>query len=683
MSDDNAFVIPEMEPIPIGKLSMLQLQQIISVCCVDSYIAPRLATAMKALDRGTIDDVKYVGRAPAAATATDKGHIVDMCHLMGVRIDCGWLDEEMVYGLDFFGLLGLVECIASASNLRRIQVTDIVKEVEDQLKTYSSAEMNISLKGIIISCLLNDVMKSVIKCKTAKKVWNDLILAHKGLSDTSDTEIAALRLKFNAFKSLEGEKVNGTFTRLKYFLNDLENTGVIIQAEVNDTFVNSLPRKWLSMNQTQRDSDSDVEEDQMTNNEFMVDLNDEYHERALLDEGTTKIRAFMAIVEDEPYVEKADARSDYTHVDLYYVEDQRKNLVNKFHVLKQELSLHKSELCNLKNTVSINCSLQNEVISVNLENKSLKDEISDLKKVIEKWTCSKVTLEQLLIVSINCSLHEMDNQTSDTVSPTYVIKKKTNKTPAVPNTCSDKKVDSSTEQLFLTLMEEANGLKKQTENPSSTSLSISQSSSSKSNSGCSRHMTGVKQYLHRYSEESGPKVVFGDDSSENNVYFMEHYARKGDPIRSPTGIGAGLREHLSPMERPDKIPIGDRGGFGAWFANRIWGWRVAAPPQTRPIAIPTCKPRRFESFWNPDLLSHLILKLHHLLSELRLIQMARRVSDYRIRRITDRGNEKVDRDPGNISEIKGLRRRVRDLEIQHEIRQIRKRIRELELQREM
>nr|GEY63422.1 hypothetical protein [Tanacetum cinerariifolium] len=95
-------------------------------------------------------------------------------------------------------------------------------------------------------------------------------------------------------------------------------------------------------------------------------------------------------------------------------------------------------------------------------------------------------------------------------------------------------------------------------------------------------------------------------------------------------------------------------------------------------------------------------------SELRLIQIARRVSDYRIRRIADRGNEedgpdsrargdrfyhnrrsadrgneKVDRDPGNIFEIKGLRRRVRDLEIQHEIRHIQKRIRELELQREM
>nr|GEW64821.1 reverse transcriptase domain-containing protein [Tanacetum cinerariifolium] len=61
-----------------------------------------------------------------------------------------------------------------------------------------------------------------------------------------------------------------------------------------------------------------------------------------------------------------------------------------------------------------------------------------------------------------------------------------------------------------------------------------------------------------------------------------------------------------------------------------------------------------------------------------LIQMARH-RFYHNRRSADQGNEKVDRDPGNISEIKRLRRRVRDLKIQHKIRQIRKRIRELEL----
>jgi 2-oxoglutarate dehydrogenase E1 component len=34
------------------------------------YIAPRLFTAMKVLDRGTFEDIKYAGRAPSAATAT-------------------------------------------------------------------------------------------------------------------------------------------------------------------------------------------------------------------------------------------------------------------------------------------------------------------------------------------------------------------------------------------------------------------------------------------------------------------------------------------------------------------------------------------------------------------------------------------------------------------------------------
>nr|GEU74959.1 retrovirus-related Pol polyprotein from transposon TNT 1-94 [Tanacetum cinerariifolium] len=71
--------------------------------------------------------------------------------------------------------------------------------------------------------------------------------AHERPSDTKDTKIAALILKFNAFKALEGEKLNGTFTRLKFLLNDLENNGVLIsQDEVSATFVNSLPRKLLN-----------------------------------------------------------------------------------------------------------------------------------------------------------------------------------------------------------------------------------------------------------------------------------------------------------------------------------------------------------------------------------------------------------------------------------------------------
>ncbi|GKB02445.1 hypothetical protein Tco_0830534 [Tanacetum coccineum] len=259
---------------------------------------------------------------------------------------------------------------------------------------------------------LEPYLLEVLENKPLMPMWNDLILAHEGPSDRRDTKIAALRLKFNAFKALE--------------------------AEVNATFVNNLPRKWLSMSQTQRannsikndslatlfgkynyeeglidqiyeletsrfsiqassskalisnthlqDNNSYVEEDTRSNSEFLADLNDEFHDKALFsnqksfykrsrrvgsakkpmdksnetffaygklgkykglkaeidiitkkidamskgksekglvaesfdwdeksvssdDEGVTRVKAFMAIAEDEPSVGKADARS--------------------------------------------------------------------------------------------------------------------------------------------------------------------------------------------------------------------------------------------------------------------------------------------------------------------------------------------------------------------------------------
>nr|GEV18103.1 retrovirus-related Pol polyprotein from transposon TNT 1-94 [Tanacetum cinerariifolium] len=46
---------------------------------------------------------------------------------------------------------GLSKCKASESNVRRIQVKDTVKEVEDHLKTYSSAGMDISWNGLCLN----------------------------------------------------------------------------------------------------------------------------------------------------------------------------------------------------------------------------------------------------------------------------------------------------------------------------------------------------------------------------------------------------------------------------------------------------------------------------------------------------------------------------------------------------
>ncbi|GJR80014.1 retrovirus-related pol polyprotein from transposon TNT 1-94 [Tanacetum coccineum] len=85
-------------------------------------------------------------------------------------------------------------------------------------------------------------------------------------------------------------------------------------------------------------------------------------------------------------------------------------------------------------------------------------------------------------LTLDTSLPKKTRPTSVKVSPRYVIKRKTeNKSLVVSKSYTDKKADSSIKQLLLTLMEEVKGLKKQIETPSGTSPSNSQSSSSKSN----------------------------------------------------------------------------------------------------------------------------------------------------------------------------------------------------------
>ncbi|GJX78295.1 hypothetical protein Tco_0325106, partial [Tanacetum coccineum] len=71
------------------------------------------------------------------------------------------------------------------------------------------------LKIIIISCLPDDMMESVISCETAKATW----------------------------------------TGLKTLLNELTNDGVTLSKhKINVDFVNSLPEKWLSFSQGHRNS---------------------------------------------------------------------------------------------------------------------------------------------------------------------------------------------------------------------------------------------------------------------------------------------------------------------------------------------------------------------------------------------------------------------------------------------
>ncbi|GJZ92226.1 retrovirus-related pol polyprotein from transposon TNT 1-94 [Tanacetum coccineum] len=370
------------------------------------------------------------------------------------------------------------------------------------------------------------------------------ILAHEGPFKTRDTKIAALRLKFNAFKALEREKVNGTFTRLKCLLNDPENNGVSIPQAV--------------------DSDSDVEEDTRINNEFLADQNAEFHDWALLANqkryykrsgraGSTKkpidktketcfacgklghfqkdcpstktstpsyhssnktyskpkfqsnstpqhnqsvdnhqkdykrkyngLEAKIAIL-TKKINSLSEGKSekglwvrkhvlDYTHVDLYYVEDQRRNLLSKFNSLNQELS-----------------SLPSNIVRALGGKGKKKDDISSKEVLFSKAaespseTVPKTTSDSESRCGNPEPLPPLPKLIGSDWSTVKAPKKKAKTvSPSAPDPDPVKKADSSTEQLLLTLIKEVKGLKEQIKIPSDTSSSVSQSGSSKSAKG--------------------------------------------------------------------------------------------------------------------------------------------------------------------------------------------------------
>ncbi|GJT64662.1 retrovirus-related pol polyprotein from transposon TNT 1-94 [Tanacetum coccineum] len=264
----------------------------------------------------------------------------------------------------------------------------------------------------------------------------------------------------------------------------------------------------------------------------------------------------ITIAEEEPYVGKNDARLgkwveitmkklkrllsitdgderkhslDYTHVDIHYVEDQRKNLLSK----------------------------------LNLEHVSQRDEISDLKKVIEKWTSnkpSKSPSKNMLDVNSDSKSDNLEplpplpkltgakyTEIKKVPEKRSAIKAPKKRTMTVSPSASDpkpeKKADSSTEQLLLTLMKEGSSLRKAPLIPSpfitckycgfndhysdecdyyfgcdigssiaheTTDCTKKPSSTSKKARIANKRST---EPIEKYSKEPGFKVVFGDNSS--------------------------------------------------------------------------------------------------------------------------------------------------------------------------
>ncbi|GJT80226.1 hypothetical protein Tco_1054568 [Tanacetum coccineum] len=170
-----------------------------------------------------------------------------------------------------------------------------------------------------------------------------------------------------------------TYTRYKTMLNELVNVGVnLSKHEINDF---------------QENSDDEV--DERTSEEYLRDLDIEYHERALLEnskrlaaetfdwdeeevsdeEEVTQVKVLMALADDELTVGKSHARNGewvditirkvntllsidddadwqnylkYINIDLKFVEEQQLNLLSKYNKRVFQLNKCRDELLNLK-----------------------------------------------------------------------------------------------------------------------------------------------------------------------------------------------------------------------------------------------------------------------------------------------------------------------------------------------
>ncbi|GJU87077.1 retrovirus-related pol polyprotein from transposon TNT 1-94 [Tanacetum coccineum] len=106
-----------------------------------------------------------------------------------------------------------------------------------------------------MSCLPDDIMESVIRCVSAKETWTDLVHSFEGPSDTKENRIMDLKLEYQTFRAKSIESLSQTYTRYKTLLNELANDGVnLSKHEINVGFVNNLPEIWLTFSQGLRNA---------------------------------------------------------------------------------------------------------------------------------------------------------------------------------------------------------------------------------------------------------------------------------------------------------------------------------------------------------------------------------------------------------------------------------------------
>nr|GEV47386.1 hypothetical protein [Tanacetum cinerariifolium] len=421
----------------------------------------------------------------------------------------------------------------------------------------------------------------------------------------------------------------------KALMNELVNDGIqLSKLEINTSFINGLPKKWLSFCQSLRNTNNvkdyelaslfdspDDEEDTRSSHEYLNDLEEEYQARVLLakskrffkkeevssdDNEMVKVKVLMVLVEENDAVSKEGARNgkwvkismrklhtlleiednddrkvclDYLCIDLNYVEEQRSNLFEqitsqKKRILGVDQLTEDPPSSGLKDLVFVKSSAGDTKI---LPFESQRNTTDYSVAVTDSSAANYDSADKSSVCSILLPpLKKLDG--AEPISGPNPIKstlrsKSTFKAEALKDViinepssapAKERKINprnpqhafkkckacgspnhTTTDHYDIEWFKRGKALQpKKAEALKSTRAESSNANKSKTptKSGCSRHMTGVKSYLHKCMEQLGPKVVFGDDSTCttegygsikcNGIVFTKFDEKKGSIFNS-------------------------------------------------------------------------------------------------------------------------------------------------------
>ncbi|GJY30269.1 hypothetical protein Tco_0413764 [Tanacetum coccineum] len=325
-----------------------------------------------------------------------------------------------------------------------------------------AANLDQRLKSLIMSVLPDDQMNFIINCLTAKSIWDDLILYHEGPSDVKESRAIDLKLCYNSFKYKE----------------DFQDS-------------------------------PDDEEYTRSSQEYLNDLEEEYQERALL-------------AKSKRFFKKGSQRfsSAKASEDTICHKCGRKGLVAEAYEWDEEdVSSDDNDMTEVKVLMA---PTDDENVTADKESARNGEWVKiSMRKVhtlldIILPAESQVKITDPIVAITNSSANEYDstNESSVCSTPLSPLVKLAGAGPiSGPKTINPAKGNKnvSASKRNSTPISKPKNVKIEDDIP----LSISDIKKSiwYLDSGCSRHMTGVKNYLHKYVEQPGPKVVFGDDST--------------------------------------------------------------------------------------------------------------------------------------------------------------------------